>query len=323
MIKEIILDAVPDRDEEYDRLERFLQEFFKKEIYQPLINMMPTQNNLLKNSADNLVSAIVSGKIYYYRGHFRGKFDAKTSKELKSIGATWDKRTGSFAIPSSKLSERIKHAIQASENNFQRVFQRITNELFTFDVNGMISRLDMTKVFSSALWRIEKDFKKSIANITVSPDLTIDQMKKISVEYNNNMQLYVKNWTEEQIVELRSKIEKNVQDGKRYEGLVKEIQDSYGVSQNKAKFLARQETSLYMAKFTESRYGDAGITEYIWECVHASPKHPVRPMHLRLNGTRQSFLSPPIVNEKGDRKNPKEDYNCRCKARPIVKIRVA
>lgn len=322
MIKEIILDAIPDRDEEYDRLEKFLEDFFKQEIYLPLIKMIPSQRKLLTNSMDDLVSAIVSGKIYYYRGHFKGKFDAKTSKELKSIGASWDKRTESFAIPSSKLSERINHAIMASENSFQRTLQRITNSLFSFDIDGMIKKLDMTKIFSSALWRVEKDFKKSIDNITVSPDLTIDQMKKISIDYNNNMQLYVKNWTEEQIVDLRSKIEKNAQAGKRYEGMVDAIQKSYGVSQNKAKFLARQETSLYMASFTESRYSDAGVTEYIWECVNAGPKNPVRPMHKRLNGTRQSFLSPPIVNEKGDRKNPKQDYGCRCKARPIVKIRV-
>ena len=92
------------------------------------------------------------------------------------------------------------------------------------------------------------------------------------------------------------------------------------MSQRKAKFLASQETRLLTSKLKEVRYKDVGIDEYIWQTVKGTPEHPVRPMHKKLNGTKQRFSSPPITNEKGQRNNPGEDYRCRCVARPIVKF---
>ena len=104
------------------------------------------------------------------------------------------------------------------------------------------------------------------------------------------------------------------------EKLAKKIKASYGVSQSKATFLARQESNLLLAKFRESRYNEIGCDEYIWQTVVGSPSSPVREGHARLNGTRQRFSNPPVVNKKGDRKNPSEDYGCRCRPKPVIRF---
>ena len=41
-------------------------------------------------------------------------------------------------------------------------------------------------------------------------------------------------------------------------------------------------------------------------------------MHKDLDGKIFEFANPPITNEKGDRNNPGEDWQCRCEAIPIV-----
>lgn len=79
--------------------------------------------------------------------------------------------------------------------------------------------------------------------------------------------------------------------------------------------MARQETSLLTAKYRKLRYTDVGITKYRWSTSHDDR---VRKRHKELDGQVFDFEAPPIVNEKGDRKNPGEDFGCRCQAIPII-----
>ena len=164
----------------------------------------------------------------------------------------------------------------------------------------------------------------SIKNITVGPQLTKEQAARIADEWQTNMKLWVKDFTEKEILKLRKDVKSSVFTGNRYESMVSKIQKSYGVSANKAKFLARQETSLLMTKFKETRYKDVGVNEYEWRCVAGSKNHPVRPAHKKLEGLRFSWDNPPITTAPGEpvrRNNPGQDYNCRCFAKPIVRFK--
>jgi SPP1 gp7 family putative phage head morphogenesis protein len=96
------------------------------------------------------------------------------------------------------------------------------------------------------------------------------------------------------------------------------------VSANKAKFLARQETSLMTTKLKETRYREAGVNEYKWKTVAGSKLHPVRPSHKILEGRIFRWDDPPITTPPGEavrRNNPGQDYNCRCFAQPIVRFK--
>lgn len=162
--------------------------------------------------------------------------------------------------------------------------------------------------------------QKVLSQIVISPKFDEEQVSKIAKEYNNNMKLSIKGWTEEKVKELRSLVQEKVMNGERYEGLAKIIQESYGTTQSKAQFLARQETNLLTTKMKETRYESAGVSEYKWRCVAGSKDHPVRPMHKIHDNKIFRFDNPPIVDKKGNRKNPGEDYNCRCVAVPIVRF---
>ena len=78
-----------------------------------------------------------------------------------------------------------------------------------------------------------------------------------------------------------------------------------------------------MTKYKQVRYQSAGVNQYKWKCVVGSPNHPVRPMHAELGkrsdkGELFTWDNPPIVDSKGDRKNPGQDFGCRCVAIPVV-----
>jgi SPP1 gp7 family putative phage head morphogenesis protein len=146
-------------------------------------------------------------------------------------------------------------------------------------------------------------------------DFAPAQKSQITKDYSENLKLYIKNFTDEQIIKLRTEVENNVYVGFRAEKLKKIILERYEVTNNKAKFLARQETSLLTSKYRELRYQQSGIRKYQWSTSHDSR---VRHDHKELDGKIFSFDDPPVVNDRGDKKNPGEDFNCRCLAIPII-----
>ncbi len=324
MIKEIKLQPIKESTEDYEAIERKIIELLRQQVYGPVMSELGAPKNVLQNAIEDLTYAIGSGRITFYRGVFSGKFNSRISKELKKLGARFDRKTGTFRLPASELPETVRASISASESKFNEKLAGIDRKLSQMLPEKIADKLQISKFFDSALWKVEKDFQASIRKITVGPNLTKTQSAKIAEEWQSNMKLWVKDFTEKEIKKLRKDVKSSVFTGNRYESMVSKIQSSYGVTQNKAKFLARQETNLLMAKFKETRYSDVGINEYEWGCVAGSKNHPVRPAHKILEGKRFRWDNPPITTAPGEptrRNNPGQDYNCRCFAKPIVRFK--
>lgn len=317
-MKQIIIEPIPEKLSDYDDIEARILEIWKKEIYIPLLKSIGQTSKTLKNSMDDFLEAIRSGRIWFYRGQFKGRFSSNTSKELKRLGAKWDRRQGLFKIPYSSLTPEIRNAISVSEARFNQTLQKIDKKLGDILPEEIASKMKLEDLFDKTIYKTQKKFEDSVKGISVAPQLTEQARMHLAFEYTQNLNLYIKEFTQKETLKLREEISKKVLGGSRYESMIGSIQRSYQVSQNKAKFLARQETSILMSKFKEARYRDIGSKKYIWKCVVGSPNHPVRPMHKIHNQKEFFWDSPPIVNEKGDRKNPGEDYGCRCTARPII-----
>lgn len=316
-----ILEPIKETSEDFERLEVVISKLFKDNIYLPLVKEIGADKDILINSTGtDLITAIKSGRMTFYRGEFKGKLNASLTRELRSLGATWDRRQGTFKIPLYKLPEEYRDVIASSEFRFTKLIERVMKKLSDLVPEQIADKLKATSFFDTAIFKTEKKIQHTLRNIKVMPELSKENRIKISEAYNNNMKLYIKNWTEEEIKKLRKRVSSSIMKGDRYESMIATIQRSYGVSQNKAKFLARQETSLLMTQFKQTRYLDAGSEEYIWKCVAGSKNHPVRKMHKNLDGLTFKWKDPPVTDEKGNRNNPGQDYNCRCFARPIVRF---
>jgi SPP1 gp7 family putative phage head morphogenesis protein len=321
--RSIELRPIKESTEDYEAIEQEIIKLFRKCIYLPLLKEFSESANILKNSKDDLFSAIRSGRITYYRGVFSGRFNSTISRELKKLGATWDRIGKAWKINQSDLPAEIRFAIMASESRYAEKVEAIDKKLASIIPEEVAEQLKIERLFDSTLWKVDKEFKKTLRGLTVAPELTPEQAKRIADEWQNNMKLWIKDFTEKEIRKLREEMKETVFAGNRYESAINHIKSSYGVSRRKAKFLARQETSLLMTKFKQTRYEDAGVREYRWGCVTGSPLHPVRPWHKALEGKVFRWDNPPVTTAPGEparRNNPGQDYNCRCFARPIVKF---
>lgn len=329
VIKE--LKPIKESTEDYDKIEARIKALFLKVLYRPLMKALGADSSKIRNAKSWLMDAIKSGRVTYSNGQFKGKFNASISKEIKSIGGKWDKKSSSFKILSKDLPMDIRSSISISESAFISKMTQISKKLSDISPEEIAKQLKTADLFDSTLFKVERDFQKSVSNITIPPSLNETQRAKIAREWQDNIDLYIKDFSNKQIKDLRSTIQQSIFSGNRYESLIKGIESSYNVTKNKAKFLARQETSILMSKFKETRYVEAGVNEYKWGCVKMphdkSPDHHVlgnvRYTHGKLEGHIFRWDDPPITSNPDEpvrRNNPGTDFNCRCYAIPLVRF---
>lgn len=323
-MKTVSLQPVRESLDDYAAIEKELKLVFRRVLYLPLLRELQIPRGRLENARSPLLAAITSGRLRYEGGFFKGGMTAAVSKELKALGATWDRSEKAWRLLKSDLPGDLYAAVQASESRFLQRLARVDRLLSDQLPAELAGQVDVSSLFDSTLWKVDRQFHKTLERIAVPPELTPHRRRRIADEWQNNMELWVKDFTEAEIVRLRKSIQRAVLKGDRYESVVQSIQRSYGVTSRKAHFLARQETGLLMAKFKETRYQESGIQTYKWRCVAGSKLHPVRPAHKALDGKLFRFDDPPITTALGEpvrRNNPGEDYNCRCTAIPQVTFR--
>jgi SPP1 gp7 family putative phage head morphogenesis protein len=103
--------------------------------------------------------------------------------------------------------------------------------------------------------------------------------------------------------------------GKGHRVIAKELTDATGVHISKTSFWARDQVSKFHGETTKIRQQEAGIKGFVWRCVG---DNVTRDRHLMLEGTYHDWNNPPVVDNKGKRAIPGEDYNCRCWSEPAL-----
>jgi SPP1 gp7 family putative phage head morphogenesis protein len=120
---------------------------------------------------------------------------------------------------------------------------------------------------------------------------------------------------DDQISEVSEIVRDAVRTGRRVEDLAEDIEARFGVSESRARLIARDQVLKANSDMTQTRMTAAGITRYRWS---TSRDERVRPMHRELEGQIFSWSDPPITNPKGDRNHPGRDYQCRCVQVPVL-----
>ena len=104
--------------------------------------------------------------------------------------------------------------------------------------------------------------------------------------------------------------------GSRAEDIAAVLAERFAVGESQAALIAVDQTLKLNGQMVEARQTAAGIESYEWV---TSKDERVREEHQELDGTTQSWGSPPIVDKKsGRRAHPGGDFRCRCTANPIL-----
>ena len=290
--------------------------FIYDEVFAPIIKEMNKVKKTYFNSISSIDSSIRSGKIQFSQGIIKGDFNASLTKEFKKLGLKFDSRIQGYRIGLNQLPISTQVAIAQTYSAYEKLASSMIKGLNDINYKRKLEDLSFTKTYDKLLKDVDAGVTQSINKaIGLKIEMTEAQRAFVAEEYSNNLKLYIKDFIEEQVPLLRQDVEKAVFSGIRAESLQEVIIDRYGVSESKAKFLAKQEISLLTSKFKQAKYQQAGINKYKWSISNVR----TRPDHRALNGKIFSFDDPPITNqETGDKNNPGEDFSCNCVPIPII-----
>ena len=318
----------------YSAEEKNLKLVFFDLLFRPLLDIIHQANpqveavkpSELANMAplEPLREALHTGQVQYddADGIFSGDFSSSISRPLEEMGAQFDPRRKVYRIP----RERVPAWVRA-ESGFYAVTAKETHQLLQRSLNEI--QRDLERRVEGLAFRpaatakaVKHGFRRVANEIGISPDLAESSLDKIKRTYTDNLKLKIKGFSSEMIDSLRATVENNATNGYRFDKLIAGLRTKYGVSASKARFLAQNETSIFMATFRENRFAEVGITSYRWSTSldervrHPAPGH-LGPDHRRLQGMVFTYANPPIVDTKtGRRANPGKDYNCRCNDDP-------
>jgi len=299
----------------FDPSEKAINRFLWDSIYKALKEKLKPFGLEISNAVSVLGKALEEAHVQYEAGSFTGSFNSRISKELKKLGAKFSRSTASWKLPASKVPIEILLSAQTGQTRLVKLQQDLIQVLDT-QLSEMPQNLEQQNFnFESTITQADSDIRKALSVVGVEIKLTAAQKKVIKEQWEQNLKLFIKDWSDQEIIKLRGRIKNRVLSGERAKSLEKIISKSFGTSKSKARFLARQETSLLVSKLRETRYEQAGLPKYIWS---TSGDVRVRPFHKRLNNTTQLWSNPPIVDEQGNRKHPGEDFNCRCVPIPVI-----
>jgi len=296
-------------------IEKDLEYYFYKLYWKEILQAIEDPYYRL-NANNALIDAIRKGTVQYSNGVFTGSFNMRTSSELDKF-AKYDGRSKVWrGFPPPAVS-----AAASVANNKAKALNEKISRLIDDIPRKVSEAIDSLKYSIDApLFAMNQQADKDISSLGLSIDVTPELSQRIKEDYTTNQNINIKNWTPEETERLRDMVEKNVLSGYNRGELIEMISSEYEVSMNKARFLARNETSLLMATVRDERYQNAGIRKYRWSATGGkSGDGRTRDLHRELHGKVFSYTSPPVIDERtGQTGNPGETYNCRCTAIPII-----
>lgn len=317
-------------------LERYFDNVFWKDIFEAI------EDPYFKlNSNNALIDAIRKGRVFYSNGVFRGRFNMQISRELEKF-AEYDGRSKVWrGFPPPDVASAAAVANNKARQLNERI-QRIVSDTpsrVEATIDDMKLRID--RVAATLMKAAEND----LANVGVNIDSALVPDPDKIKAYRENQKINIKDFTPEYTERLLEMVKDNALAGFNRNEMIRQIQAEYGTTKAKARFLARQETSLFMSAVRKERFEDAGVSLYRWSSSQDSRvvgkpggQYP-NPTdghgnHFAMNG-KICRLDDPMVYARsledakagkwrskaelqGGTKHPGEEFGCRCVAVPVI-----
>ena len=168
---------------------------------------------------------------------------------------------------------------------------------------------------TSAKTRTDAALKASLrrAGYSVRFDRTRVETDVFRATLAENVSL-IKSIASEHLTDVQGSVFRSVAAGRDIGGLVKELEQTYGVTRRRASLISRDQNNKATAAITRVRQQQLGITEAIW--LHSrGGRHP-RPSHVAASGKRYEIAKGMYLD--GVWTWPGHEINCRCVPKSII-----
>lgn len=183
-------------------------------------------------------------------------------------------------------------------------------------VNAAADRL-AGEFVQAALKKSERDMKRSVGVDVFSGSKTMQDYLLASAQQNAQL---IKSIPAKYLEEVQTLVMANMRSGMRPGYIERALQEQFGVTQRRAKFIARDQTAKIQGELAEKQQQDAGFEYFRWL---DSEDQRVRHRHREI-ANKVTAYGPGVykwsnlpLSQDGVPIKPGSDYNCRCTAVPV------
>ncbi len=133
----------------------------------------------------------------------------------------------------------------------------------------------------------------------------LDEFMRTSIMENVS---YISTIRDEYFPKVESIVYQGVKNGSSPKEIREQLVQRIGMSEKRAKFIARDQSGSILGQMTAKRHKAMGAEKFKWS---TSKDERVRDSHEKLEGKVFEYANPPAVGLPGT------DYNCRCVAMPV------
>lgn len=209
----------------------------------------------------------------------------------------------------ASLASRARILTNALAKRFQVFFDRLAPTLAGKFVAGVDTH---TK---AGLHASLKEVSGGLSLKTSVIDGRVKEITKAAVAENVAL---IKSIPSEYMTRVQGAVMRSITKGDGVKTVLEAVRKSGVVSENRAKLIARDQTSKTTTAVNSARMQALNIRKFEW--LHSGGGKEPRPLHKDvLNGQVFSLDDPPVIDDKtGERGLPGQLINCRCRMVPVV-----
>lgn len=211
-----------------------------------------------------------------------------------------------------RIQDDFADEIQAVLDEIRKEHLRLAEfraELVAMDLTKRVNERNRGRFFAS----VEGVIGINLAGIV--DESGIGPLLKLKTAENVNL---IKSISEEYLGKVEKIVYESVIQGRTTsKSLIQELVELGGITNRRARFIARDQTAKLTAALNRERNLSLGIVEYFWRTSKDERVRKTHRAHGKASdgGKRYRWDSPPA-----DTGHPGEDFQCRCTAEPIIVV---
>lgn len=246
------------------------------------------------------------------------QYNAKLQRLVKQVKASIDKEI--MPLVRQLAPEYTQDSVATTDawsdlimNAMSYLFSRWRSE----GVSGGANRI-AGEFVQSALKKSERDLKKSAGIDVFSGSKTMQDYLHASAQQNAQL---ITSIPAKYLEEVQTLVMANMRSGMRPGYIEKALQEQFGVTQRRAKMIARDQTSKIQGELAEKQQKDAGFEYFQWidsDDSRVRHRHSEIANKVTAYGTGIYRWDDLPLSSDGVPIKPGSDYQCRCIARPVI-----
>lgn len=245
----------------------------------------------------------------------RARYQAGIAELLERMHRDYARQLGRLWDDHPELTQDANPGSQARillnmlGRKWGRIFMKVADTL----TERLVTQVDRTSKAA-----LSSSLKELSGAVTLKlPDMPESLKPVISASIAENVAL-IKSVGVQFHQRIESKVYASIQTGGAGRAtILKELRKVKGLADDRAKLIARDQTSKISAAYNAERAKAVGMRKFQW--LHSGGGVDKRELHLKLNGQIFSYDDPPVIDERtGERGLPGQLINCRCVAVPVI-----